>query len=433
MEENRIDLYVVSSLVRIFPPKSESEYAALKESIRGLGLLEPILLWRKTVVDGFHRLRACLELGVQPEFDVLSAEADPLEIVANRVGNQRHLNETARAATGVMAMGKPIAGRPKRSEKNRANLRGFRTRRWASETFGVSERTITTVASILGPESGAIPAVRNALRQGLISANDGRKALKETPEMQQVAMDLINNGKAKRLGRAFAIIKHEAEQRASRMVEDPVKVAAGSRVFLHNTTVSGLREMVAQGSVDAIITFPPAGEGDLNLIADLAGFAAHSLKNTGAMYVLAGTEHLPALLENLKHDELRWICSYHYAHPGSGHRRGDQHKRPRTQKLVLVIGKPGYRLDAGDDAIVVPPFGEVTGRNRLGPRLETGFELIIEKFTRADHIVADPLLSGRVDSALAAVKLGRSFIGAWEDRNFIERLRARLGAATGAE
>ena len=152
-------------------------------------------------------------------------------------------------------------------------MRGFRTRRWASETFGVSERTITTVASILGPESGAIPAVRSALRQGLISANDGRKALKETPEMQQVAMDLINNGKAKRLGRAFAIIKNEAEQRASRMVEDPVKVAAGSRVFLHNTTVSGLNEMVAQGSVDAIITFPPAGEGHLNLIADLAGFA----------------------------------------------------------------------------------------------------------------------------------------------------------------
>ena len=118
LEENRKVMYVVSSLVKIFPPKSESEYAALKESIRGLGLLEPILLWRKTVVDGFHRLRACLELGVQPEFDVLPAEADPLEIVANRVGNQRHLNETARAATGVMAMGKPMAGRPKRSEKN---------------------------------------------------------------------------------------------------------------------------------------------------------------------------------------------------------------------------------------------------------------------------------------------------------------------------
>ena len=123
-------LYVVSSLVRIFPDKPEPEYGALKESISRLGLLDSILMWRETVVDGYHRLRACLELGVEPRFDVLSDDADPMEIVAGRMGTQRHLNETARAAAAVRAMGKPKPGRPKGSGKNRANLRGFRTRRW---------------------------------------------------------------------------------------------------------------------------------------------------------------------------------------------------------------------------------------------------------------------------------------------------------------
>ena len=433
MEENRKVLYVVSSLARIFPPKSGPEYAALKDSVRSVGLLEPLLLWRRTVVDGFHRLRACLELGVQPEFDALPAEADPMEIVANRVGHQRHLNETARAAAAVMAMGKPSPGRPKGSGKNRANLRGFRTRKWASESFRVSERTITTVARILDPESGAIPAVRSALRQGLIPANDGRKALNETPEVQRDAMELINNGRANRLGRAFAIIKNEAEQRNSGMVEDPVRVATGRRVVLHDSTVAGLNEFVAKGSVDAIVTFPPAGERDLNLIADLAGFAAHSLRNTGAIFVLAGTDNLPALIDNLRHDELRWICAYHYTHPSGTHGRGDHHKRPRTHKLVLVIGKPGYRLDAGDDAIVVPAIHDGTGKGRFDPRLEIGFEMIIERFTQPHHIVADPIMAARVHSALAAVKLGRSFIGAWKDRTFIDRLRARFDVATGCE
>ena len=100
-------LHVVSSLVRIFPDRPEPEYGALKESISRLGLLDPILMWRGTVVDGFHRLRACLELGVEPRFDVLSADADPMEIVVDRLGTQRHLNETARAAAAVRAMGKP--------------------------------------------------------------------------------------------------------------------------------------------------------------------------------------------------------------------------------------------------------------------------------------------------------------------------------------
>ena len=50
-------LYVVSSLVRIFPDKPKPEYKALRESISRLGLLDPILMWRGMVVDGYHRLR----------------------------------------------------------------------------------------------------------------------------------------------------------------------------------------------------------------------------------------------------------------------------------------------------------------------------------------------------------------------------------------
>ena len=173
-------LYVVSSLVRIFPDKPEPEYGALKESIRRLGLLDPILMWRGTVVDGYHRLRACLELGIEPGFDVLSDSDDPMEIVTDRIGAQRHLNETARAAAAVRVMGKPKPGHPKGSGKNRANLRGSRTRRWAAEKFWVSERTITTMLKIADPHSGAIPEVRRALNTGLISANDGIKALQES-------------------------------------------------------------------------------------------------------------------------------------------------------------------------------------------------------------------------------------------------------------
>ena len=61
-------VFLVSSLSKIFPPMTEDEYARLEESIRESGLLEEITLWRGTVIDGFHRLRACLRLGVEPRF-----------------------------------------------------------------------------------------------------------------------------------------------------------------------------------------------------------------------------------------------------------------------------------------------------------------------------------------------------------------------------
>ena len=57
-------VFLVSPLAGIFPPMTEDEYARLEESIREVGLLDEIILWRGAVIDGFHRLRACLRLGI---------------------------------------------------------------------------------------------------------------------------------------------------------------------------------------------------------------------------------------------------------------------------------------------------------------------------------------------------------------------------------
>ena len=422
-------LYVVSSQVNIFLPKSPEEFVALRESIREWGLRQPILLWRGVVVDGFHRLRACLESGIEPRFEVLPDDSDPLEIVADMTSLGRNLNVTARAAAAVVAMGRPKSGRPRGSRKNRANLHGSRTRKWASKKFKVSERTITTVAKILDPVNGAIPDLRRAVREGSLAVDDAVKALKETPEVQRQAMDMISGGKATKFARAVAIVKRNIAESETATTEIPSEVATKGNVALHVSTVAGLKDLVDPGTVDAIVTFPPTGGNHRGLISDLAAFAAHSLKHTGAMYVLAGTDNLPMFIEALRHDELQYIAAFHYTHPGNNYRANATHKSPLTQKLVLVFGKSAFRLDAGYDVITVPPLPEANGRDAFNPRLGAGFEMIIKRFTSPHHTVADPVMAGRTDSALAAVKLGRPFIGAWSEQAVIERLRARLGIA----
>ena len=87
---------------------------------------------------------------------------------------------------------------------------------------------------------------------------------------------------------------------------------------------------------------------------------------------------------------------------------------------------PSAILDAGPDPVIVPPLPEGGRGNGYSPRLGTGMEPIIERFTLPHHVVADPVMAGRHETAVAALKLGRSFIGAWDDRAFIDRLKERL-------
>lgn len=56
-------------LADLFPPMTDEEYQALKEDIARNGHQLPIVLYEGMVLDGCHRLRACKELGIEPEFE----------------------------------------------------------------------------------------------------------------------------------------------------------------------------------------------------------------------------------------------------------------------------------------------------------------------------------------------------------------------------
>ena len=158
--------------------------------------------------------------------------------------------------------------------------------------------------------------------------------------------------------------------------------------------------------MDAIVTFPPAGEGHYRRIADLWEFAVHSLKDTGAVFLLASTEDLPELLKHMGREPLSWVCAFHYSHPGNNYKRNSMHTIPLTQKLLLIFGKPGSRLNAGDEPITVQPLGEGTGREYFNPRLDAGMEMII------GEVYPSPPHSGRsAYGGEASVRAGRTEAG----------------------
>ena len=269
--------------------------------------------------------------------------------------------------------------------------------------------------------------LRQAVEAGRIRVSDGSRIVNQTEEVQRQAVAMVLAGKARTAAVAVWRFRSQLPQEGGIPApEKSVPDVSPDRVVMHPSPVAHPHTLASENTVDAIVTFPPAGGSHASLLAGLASFTAHSLRPTGVMLVLAGTQNLPEVLKLFSHDGLRWVCAFHYIHPGAPFLGRSDDRIPLTQKLLLVYGKPRFHLDAGPDAITVPHLPAGSRENRRSPRLGAGMELLIERFTLPHHVVADPVMAGRHETAVAAVKLGRSFIGAWEDIAFIERLRARL-------
>ena len=72
-------------------------------SISKNGLREPIIVGPDgRVIDGRHRLRACQEAGVEPQFEVFGGNDDDiLKLVIDLNVNRRHLDTSQRAMIGA--------------------------------------------------------------------------------------------------------------------------------------------------------------------------------------------------------------------------------------------------------------------------------------------------------------------------------------------
>lgn len=81
----------------LFPPMTEAEFLGLKEDIREHGQREDIVVWQGQLIDGRHRLRACRELGIEPQVAELMDETDPWQYVVSHNLHRRHLTTAQRA------------------------------------------------------------------------------------------------------------------------------------------------------------------------------------------------------------------------------------------------------------------------------------------------------------------------------------------------
>jgi len=90
-----MSLHLNPEYEKLLPKMSEDEFAELKASIQSEGQHYPVIVNEDLeILDGHHRFRACMELGIEPDFEVRKFDDKLIEkkfvIEANL--RRRHLN-----------------------------------------------------------------------------------------------------------------------------------------------------------------------------------------------------------------------------------------------------------------------------------------------------------------------------------------------------
>ena len=94
--------YQPTEIAKAAPPMSVDEYRELREDIRVHGLREPVVLLGRQILDGVHRLRACIELEIKPSFTQWQPQVHgdttdtPIAFAASK-HTRRHLTEGQKA------------------------------------------------------------------------------------------------------------------------------------------------------------------------------------------------------------------------------------------------------------------------------------------------------------------------------------------------
>jgi DNA repair photolyase len=120
--EELIDGKRVHELAKLLPPMSDAELAALVEDVKANGLIEPIVLLDGQILDGVHRLRACIQAKMKPKYRNWDGECGtPFQFVCTKNLSRRNLSRSQRAVV-ALSVEEELATKAKRrmSSKERA-------------------------------------------------------------------------------------------------------------------------------------------------------------------------------------------------------------------------------------------------------------------------------------------------------------------------
>jgi hypothetical protein len=183
----KLGQYEIHPLAELFPPMPDDQYQALKADIAENGQKEDIVFWQDKLVDGRHRLRACLELGVKPDMAELDDASDPYIYVISHNLHRRHLTESQRSMVAGKLATLNVGSNQHSKEGRSIDL----SQDDAAKLLSVSVPSVKRAKQVI--EHGS-KAIVDAVESGEIPVSFAAKFVTEEPD-KKTQTELVKQGK----------------------------------------------------------------------------------------------------------------------------------------------------------------------------------------------------------------------------------------------
>lgn len=247
------------------------------------------------------------------------------------------------------------------------------------------------------------------------------QAAEADPSMASDLVDAMD--KTGNVDKAFNALKKRRQEAADAEAAATVQEAT-DRFVVYTSPVADLRNLIGAETVDAVVTDPPYPEEYLPAYSDLAEFAAHALKPSGSLIAMVGQAHLPEVIQRLS-EHLRYHWAIAYVMPGPTAKMWGRKVVVGWKPVLWFVKGDTWEPPNGMMPSDVAKSGQRDKDHHHWGQSEGGMAELIEKITTPGATICDPFVGGGA-TGIAAVTLGRYFIGADIDQSAVNRTKARL-------
>lgn len=186
-------------VANIFPMMSAEEFDELKRDIQANGQLMPIWILDDKIVDGRNRYQACVDLGIEPLYQVVPGHPDMvalLTFVISANEKRRHLTSGQKAFV-ALEVERILAVEAKKRQGARTDLKprtlqdGI-TEYWADELRkrkAIRESTLVKeFTNVANNERKATAQAAKITGTNSVYVSDAKKIEREAPELKEAVM-----------------------------------------------------------------------------------------------------------------------------------------------------------------------------------------------------------------------------------------------------
>jgi len=207
--------------------------------------------------------------------------------------------------------------------------------------------------------------------------------------------------------------KREMARKARDEADRLLAEQTGGSYVVHHVGIDDITpEMLADASVDAIITDPPYPEEFLPTFSSLASLAERTLKPGGWCVVMTGNIFLPEVMSRLS-ERLAYRWQYMVPTPGGGNVRISSIGLFQGYKPVLLYQKPPVsKIREWWSDVIKTEAAEQDKSRHPWQQSEPLFAELVRRFSRPGELVVDPFAgSGTTGRATITIGNGRHFWG----------------------